>query len=271
MFKQATFALRSAARQFFSAWPVLAAGVGLYAVLLAALYLFFTTPEAQLWQLGLTLLSAVTAPILFFMLQTLAVSYTHGQTALGSLLRQAGRDFWKLFVVSLPVGLLALLLYFALGWLNLKLSPHPEEAQSVVVSGLKAFCFWLALPLLTAHLWVAAAREGLAALKHVGQTLQQAFAPRSVLIYALGWIVFGLLPYALFFTRTPVKSAWLDLALLGARITLALLLALVGWMVTLGALALVNKAGLSQLSQPQPGEVRQPTEIPGSLADGQIS
>lgn len=96
----------------------------------------------------------------------------------------------------------------------------------------------IALPLATIHLWISTAHEGLrAALKGIGRTLARAFAPRAVLAYAIGLVIFGVVPYFLLFTRTPTKNAWVEIGLLSARLVLALLFALLGWVITLGALA----------------------------------
>jgi len=65
----------------------------------------------------------------------------------------------------------------------------------------------------------------------------KAFAPRTLLTYALVLVVFGAILYVILFTKTPVKSAWLELGLLGARLTLAGLVIFFGWLLGVGALA----------------------------------
>ena len=57
-----------------------------------------------------------------------------------------------------------------------------------------------------------------------------------MLVYAIGFVFFGVLPYFLLFSRTQASSMWLDVGLLFCRLSLAVLLSLVGWVITLGAL-----------------------------------
>jgi hypothetical protein len=97
------------------------------------------------------------------------------------------------------------------------------------------------VPLFSIHLWIATLRDGFKqTLTGIFRVLLGAFAPRSVLTYLLGFVVFGVLPYFIITTRTPIKSPWLDLTVLGLRIALALLVALIGWVVTVGALSLLT-------------------------------
>ena len=67
--------------------------------------------------------------------------------------------------------------------------------------------------------------------------MARAFAPRSVLIYVLVVAVFGAIAWLLLSTKTHIKSEWGELWLVGARVTLALVLVLLGWLITLGAMA----------------------------------
>ena len=52
--------------------------LGAYAGLLTVVYLFVSTREATIPQLVLTLAVVVAAPVLFFVLQAISVSYTNG-------------------------------------------------------------------------------------------------------------------------------------------------------------------------------------------------
>jgi len=113
------------------------------------------------------------------------------------------------------------------------------------------------LPLAAAHLWLSAARVGLAAtLKGLHRVLGRAFAPRSVLVYAVGFFLFGLMPYFVLFTRTPLTNGSAELTVFGARLALVFALTLVGWVVTLGALARVTppEEGAPVVSDPAPAE-----------------
>jgi hypothetical protein len=85
MLKNVTIALAAAVRAFFSNWRLTAAFVVVYAGLLAALYYFFTTPLARLWQVGLNFVLALVAPAFFFLLQAMGVSYAQEGAAAAGL------------------------------------------------------------------------------------------------------------------------------------------------------------------------------------------
>jgi len=251
MIKNVIDTMVTAARGLLKDWRLMAAFFGLYVALSVAVSLFVVTRESSIWQLLLTLLLAAAALLLFFVLQVLAVSYTQNEARLGVLFPRSLKIFWKLIVVSLPIFLLGCLLAYLLGKLQAQISvapplvrpsgrgsAPPSQWLGVVVTGLWYLLLCLVLPLATFHLWIVTTREGLgAALKQVGRVLARAFAPRSVLIYVVGLAVFGLIPCLLLFTKTPVKSWWIDVGLLGARDVLAFLIALFGWVITLGSLA----------------------------------
>jgi hypothetical protein len=95
-----------------------------------------------------------------------------------------------------------------------------------------------------------------ATLKGFHRVSGRAFAPRSVLVYAVGLFLFGLMPYFVLFTRTPFASGWSELTLFGLRLALAFVLTLVGWVATLGALARVTppETGVPVVSEPAPAE-----------------
>jgi len=58
-----------------------------------------------------------------------------------------------------------------------------------------------------------------------------------VLVYTIGFFVFALLPYFVLYTRTAVANGWAELLMFGLRVAVAFVLTLVGWTITLGALA----------------------------------
>lgn len=256
MIRSVLGAMATATSRLLRNWRTLAVFLGLYAALLAVLYLFVVTREASLGQVLFTLTLATLAPGLFFLLQALGVSYTQSEGGLGALLRRALRDSWKLIVISLPLLLLAGLAIYLLGKLQayaLAAPPPPPRPPArnaapslpwlrVTFTTLRFLLLCIAFPLATIHLWIATAQEGLgAALQGVGPNLARAFAPRAVLAYAMGLVIFGVVPYFLLFTRTPAQNAWVEIGLLGARLALALLLALLGWVITLGALAKMTR------------------------------
>jgi len=108
-----------------------------------------------------------------------------------------------------------------------------------IFSSLRYLSFGLFLPLATIHLWLAAVRDGLwPALRNLGKHLGRAFAPSSVLIYILGFLVFGVLPYFLLFKNTPNSRPWLEISFLVARLAAVFVLTLFGWAMTVWALSL---------------------------------
>ena len=167
----------------------------------------------------------------------------------------------KVLLLALPLIGLAVLFVYLLGrfegWLpKIEEAPHayatatgdlkpaPLYWQTALVSTLWLLLLGFLLPLAAAHLWLSAARAGLAAtLRNIHRVLGRAFAGRSVLVYAVGLFVFGLMPYFVLFTRTPVSNGWTELFLFGLRLALAFVLTLWGWAITLGALARVTPGG----------------------------
>jgi multisubunit Na+/H+ antiporter MnhG subunit len=106
--------------------------------------------------------------------------------------------------------------------------------------------FGVVLPVTAIHLWIAVAgrnvREivgsgGQAVLKRIGNVFARAFASESVFTYALGLIVFAAIPYAVLFIRFRVKGTKTEFAVFIAQLVFAFLLMLIGWVVTLTALA----------------------------------
>lgn len=252
MVKNVIAALVNAARALFTNWRTLASFVLVYAGLLASLYYFFTLSEARLWQVGVSLLLALVAPALFFAWQAMAVSYAQEG---GARLVVAARQFWKLLVVSLPILVVAWLFSFAIGKAGQAMSQHgdgwPTGAKGTALSGLWGLVMYVALPLVAAHVWIAAVRTGIGpTFKGYGRSVVRAFSPRSILTYVVGMIFFIAIPYALIVPRVPMKNAWADLILLGARLALALAFIFVGWVVTLGALSRLKFESLSQVSAP---------------------
>ena len=276
MFKNAFVAIGTAARDLVRHRGALVIFNLLYAALLASLYLFVSTKEATVGQLILTTLLACVAPILFFMLQGAGATYAQAPAARPTLLlRRSLRDGWKLALISLPLIALAVLIIYLLNKLQAYLAVAPAATQApparftpyppptpptpfswpdVLFTTLRLLLVGLALPLMAMHLWLAIARDGLkATLRKSLRILARAFAPTSILIYGTGLLLFGLMPYFLVFTRTPVKNAWGELVIFGLRLALAFVFTLWGWIITLGALgktlATNQEAGVSAEQQ----------------------
>jgi hypothetical protein len=253
MIKTVFSAISSSARSLLRFWRALIIFFLLYAAMLAALYLFFAGRETTTAQLLLNVSLALAVPVLFFVLQTMAVRFANTQGHARTLTLGALRDFWKLLLISLPVIATVGLLVYLLA--QIKIGPEPTTVtpppprgavaraappvqwESVATASIQYLLLCLILPLSLIHLWIVTARDGLKpAIKGMVRALGRALAPSSVLIYVIGSVFFGVLPYFLLFSKTQASSTWLDIGLLSGRLLLAVLLSLVGWVITLGAL-----------------------------------
>jgi hypothetical protein len=216
----------------------------------------------------LTFALALLAPILFFMLQAMiANGFSDAVQPVGAglLAKRSLTGFWKFIVVTLPLIALAILIVYLLAKYQSHLASVPDSAtqlhplgassrthetarapinwKGAALSTVRYLALGLILPLAAIHLWVATARDGLiAALKRTGQLLARAFAPQSVLIYVVGFLIFAVVPYFLLFRTTPNKHAWLEIILLGVRVAAVFALTLLGWVITVEAIALLNKS-----------------------------
>jgi hypothetical protein len=232
----------------------------LYALLLVSLYGFIATREATVWQVAVTLLLLVAVPAEFFVLQSAILNHAGARKFVWA---QVLRDAIKLAVVTIPIILIGWALWALLNkWQVRYLVPRPPitfppvapKAQPIhwptlIFATLRCLLFGVALPLSAIHLWIEVAghdvREvvsggGKAVLKRVGNVFGRAFASDSVFTYALGLILFVAIPYALLFIPFSVKGTKTDFAVFIARLVLAFLFTLIGWIVTLTALARVS-------------------------------
>ena len=271
----------SATRNVFRNWQSMLLIAALYASLLALLYLFVSIKEATLPQVILTFMFAVTAPLLFFILQTMIASGSAQQVAkettgepeqltAGSLLKRSLTSFWKLILISLPLIILGILIAYLLGRAQnyfgqninepaistthaLSSTPNTPPARPInwrvaLFSTIRYLSFGLVLPLAAIHLWLATMRDGLGgAVGKIATLLSRAFAPQSVLIYIAGFLVFAVAPYFLLFKTTQSKHAWLELSFLVARLLVVFALTLFGWTITVRALG-----RFSSSPQPEP-------------------
>ena len=288
MIKESFGALGASARDLFRNWRGLLILAAVYALLLLSVYYFFATGVANVWQLFVTALTAAAAPLLFFLLQAAANAALPEATA-GRVVRRAPRDLLKVLLLAVPVALFAALFVYLLwklqGWLPKVEEPSryytsvtgagggkpvPLRWQDALVSSSWLLLLGVVLPLAAAHLWLSAARVGLkATLKGLHRVLGRAFAPRSVLVYAVGLFLFGLMPYFVLFTRASFTTGWSELLLFGLRLALTFCLTLVGWVVTLGALARVTppETGPPVAAEPAPAE---PAPEPEPVAEPQL-
>ena len=258
----------TATRRLLQQWRVMAVMAAVYASLLAALFLFVATKEATRWQVMWTLIFAALAPALFFLLQAMIVNYAHGEAQAITLLRRSFKDSCRLALASIPLALLVVLLVNLLNKPNSYSAlqfPFPHFTQDtwpptqprpsgisqaellswsqLALSTLRLLVFAVVLPLGAIQLWGATVREGLLkALKKLPRNLARAFAPRSALVYAIGLVLFGLIPYFLLFTHTPASNPWVEFAFFVARLVLVFVFTLYGWALTMDALAVEGVA-----------------------------
>jgi hypothetical protein len=256
----------TAVRKVFANWRALLLTAIVYVALLVALYFFVAVREASVAQVALTFALALLAPILFFMLQAMIAngfSDAIHPVSTGLLAKRSLTGFWKFIVITLPLIALAILVVYLLAKYQSHLASVPDSAtqlhpmaaasrthetarapinwKGAALSTVRYLALGLVLPLAAIHLWLATARDGLlAAIKRIGQLLARAFAPQSVLVYVIGFLVFAVVPYFLLFRTTPNKHAWLELFLLGLRVAAVFALTLLGWVITVKAIALLN-------------------------------
>jgi hypothetical protein len=91
----------------------------------------------------------------------------------------------------------------------------------------------------------------------------RAFAPRSVLVYLVGFFVFALVPYFVLYTRTSVTNGWAELFIFGVRLAFAFVLTLWGWTITLGALARATPPE-AHAAEAAPAEAPRAEELPAA-------
>ena len=192
----------------------------LYAVLLALLgvsWFFVTSRESTLFEVFLTFALPVVIVALFFFLQAMCVCYEAGG-AVGELLLRAWRMWPKLLAVSAPLLVLVGLWFFV----TIRL-PVPAFLSLILLA---------LLPLLAIQMWLAASRHGVwGAWGKIGRLLAESFAPRSLLVYAVGLLGFAVVPYLLMLARLPLSGRW-QIAWFVARLALALVVGLFAWLAT---------------------------------------
>jgi Na+-transporting methylmalonyl-CoA/oxaloacetate decarboxylase gamma subunit len=255
MIKDSLRTIADSTRDALRGWRGLVLLSALYLALLACVYEFFSTGQATVWQLVVTGATAL-APLLLFVLLAATVNFALPETeTVGQLARRSLRDFAKVFLLALPVVGLGWLFYYLLGKLQESL-PKMEEAPRAIISATAESrpaplhwqealmaCLWIVLfgvvlPLLASHLWLSAARDGLLpTLKRIHRVAARAFAPRPALVYLVGFFVFALVPYFVLYTRTSVSNGWAEMTIFGMRLVFVFVLTLLGWTITLGALA----------------------------------
>ena len=228
MFLKSIRAMVSAARMLLRNRRALVLMVAAYAGLLTSIYLFVSTREATISQLVLTMVVAVVSPVLFFLLQAASVGYTNGPS-----IRKLATDTAKFIVVSVPVIGLTVLALYAL---------NKVQSHQTVVTTLRYLLVALVAPLLVIQLWIATSNKGLRSLlRSLRKILIKTFAPQSVFVYAFGFVIFAAAPFVLVELSVHTERAWLELSLLVLRLAVSALLILIGWVMTVGAMSILNR------------------------------
>src|SRR6266567_2909204 len=253
----------------------LAIFAGLYALLLVTFYIFIATREATVWQVLITYAFLVLMPAEFFVFQSAIVE--HARTGKFSW-RQIGSGAVKLFIATIPIVVIALVFWALLDKFQLRYSapkaalaeslrsapkPQPLYWPTVIFATIRFLLFAIALPLATIHLWARVSAGDIrtmfsggaeATVKRIGRWLARAFASDSVLTYTLGAILFALIPYAVIFVPISPKGTKTDFAVFIARLLIAFFFSLVGWIVTVNALAKLNpEASTVNVTRTAPG------------------
>ena len=228
MFSQPIVAIISAARLLLKNRRAMGLMFVAYAGLLIAMYLFVSTREATVPQLILTMAVVVAAPVLFFVLQTVSVSYTDGP-----LSKTLIKNCLRLIVVSLPVIGITVLGVYGLS----KVDSYPTLATAVRYLLIGVFA-----PLLAIQLWVAASSS-------LRKVVVRAFAPQSLIVYMCGFLIFAVVPYVLITRKISTDRAWLEFSFLMVRLSASALLILLGWVTTVGALSILSRGSYSSANE----------------------
>lgn len=226
IFLQPVIAMFSAARLLIKSRRALALILGAYAGLLTVVYLFVSTREATIPQLILTLAVVIAAPVLFFVLQALSVSYTNGPVS-----KQILRTCFKVAVVTVPViGLTALGVY----------GLSKVGSLVLLATAMRYLLIGVIAPLLAIQLWIAASSSG-RLFSNLRKIAMKAFGPQSVVVYVCGFLIFAVAPYLLITQKIPTERAWLEFSLLSLRLSASALLVLLGWVTTVGAISILSR------------------------------
>jgi hypothetical protein len=230
----------------------------IYAILLATFFRFIWIREATVWQVLFTYIFMILIPAEFFIFQAAIIDRVRDHKFRW---RAIAIDALKFFVVAIPMLLIAWLLYYLLNKIAVRYpapavpvfpvlqgppKPSPLHWPILIFATLKFVVLGVALPLATIHLWIAIAGGEIRSLfgfgakpffKRVGSALARAFGSESVLIYALGLIIFFVLPYLILVPTFTIKGNKTEFVVFILRLLLSFLFSLIGWVVTISALA----------------------------------
>jgi hypothetical protein len=249
----------------------------IYALLLVASYRFISLREATISQVILTYVLMIVIPVGFFILQAAIIDRVVLQKLRWRVILL---DALKFIAVSIPVLLVAWLVYYLLNKISVRYpappvvvvppmvqaaapTKPPPHWPSLIFATVRFVLFGVVFPLATIHLWIAVAGGALfsqgakAFLKRIASSLARAFSSDSVLIYGLGLIVFFVLPYVILVPTFTVNGNKTEFIVFLLRLLLSFVFSLACWVFTLTALTR-NVSGLEpEVSAPI---VAQPTE-----------
>src|ERR1044072_4874722 len=115
----------------------------------------------------------------------------------------------------------------------MKFQTHPTIVTTV------RYLFWTVIdPLPVLQLWIAVSYGG----GRGREVFARAFAPRSMFVYACGFLIFAVAPYLLLQKSIPAQRPWIEISLVVVRLGLSALLILLGWALTLRALSILTVA-----------------------------
>lgn len=251
----------------------------IYAFLLVASYIFIAIREATVVQVLVTYTLMILIPISFFVLQASIIDRELDQKLRW---RAILIDAVKFLAVTIPALLIVWLLYYLLNKVAVRYPapvvavaqvtqagrppaptpPAPLHWPSLIFATLRFALLGVAFPLATIHLWIAVAgnpfRLGAKSFfKRIGLALASAFSADSVLIYGLGLIIFFVVPYVALVPTFKITGNKTEFIFFGLRLLVAFLFSLVGWVITLTALARTVPALPDEVSAPV---VAQPAE-----------
>ena len=252
--------------------------IALYALLLASFYFFISTREATVWQVLLTYALLLLLPAEFFVFQAAILEFARARKfAVKNILLSA----LKLAAVTIPVLIIGALLWWLMNKLQarfpatpapLVFPPAPKAPPThwptLLLTTLRFVLFGVALPLATIHLWIEASvcdvRASFAGgarnvFGTIGRALARAFSSESVFVYGLGLILFVLGPYLILLPRLTFTGTKTAFTLFVVQVIVALVLMLIGWVVTLVTLA---RASASD----EPVESKAPATVAESTA-----
>ena len=228
----------------------------LYALLLVSFYFFISTREATLGQVFVTYALLFLVPAEFFVFQAAILDFARRRKfAVKEILLSAV----KLFLVTIPVVLIGLFVWWLMNKLQLRYhpptapvvfaprtpQPQPIHWPTMLITTLRFVLFGVAFPLATIHLWIEAAvcdvRASFAGgvktiFGTIGRALARAFSSEAVFVYGLGLILFVLGPYLFLFAPIHPKGTKTDFAVFIWRLLLSFAFTFIGWIVTITTL-----------------------------------